>query len=167
MVRINHKGSSLIELIIYIGVMGMVLTAFINFGLSVSDSRAKTLVVHEVDSNARFALDVMARTIRSADDVVSPTEGNVDTTLDLDMPNTVDNSVFSVSGGVLSLTVGAGAAQTLTSSNVEVTSLQFTNVTEVGGKENVLIQLTLAYRYHDSVAYTYSHSFETSVTLRK
>jgi len=64
------RAFTLIETIIYIAILGMVVSAFVFFSLSVSGSRNKTYAVQEVQANARMALELISQKIRSADKII-------------------------------------------------------------------------------------------------
>jgi len=161
------KGFSLVELIIYIAIIGVVMGSYVSFMLNVSSVRSKTFVVHEVSENARLVLETIKYDIKVADDIVAPTEGNSASSLELNMPNTADNTVYSLTGNIVNQTIGVNPSTPLTSSKVKVTSLVFENLTKQGKKENIRITLTLEYANAGAVEFTYVKTFTTSVSVRK
>lgn len=162
-----NKGFTLIEVLIYITIIGIVVSGFIVFALSINSSRAKTYVVQEVQANARVALDLISQKIRLADDVVIPTEGNSGSSLEIDMPGPDPNLTFSVTGGVLGIAEGVGDPTPITSDEVDVSNLNFTNLAESGERDNIRVEITVEYRNPESVEYEYSQSLQTAVSLRK
>ena len=163
----NEEGFTLIEMIIYIAILGLVITSFTSFVYSVTRTRSKAVAIEEVSSNGRVALNIIKQSMRSSDDVVTPTEGNVDTSLTLDMPGTVDNSLYSVSGGILYETIGANPSVAVTTNDVIVSNLQFTNVTKPGKKENIQVSFTVTYANPLAVGFSYTKNFQTSISQRK
>jgi len=154
----DNKGFTLIEVLIYIAIIGIVITSFVTFALSIGNSRSQTYVVQEVHANARTALDLISQKIRSADDVVSPTEGNSESSLELSNPNLT----FSVSNGVLN--IGSTA---ITSDEVNVSSVSFTNLAPLGERDNIRVQMTVECRGDGSKEYEYSQSLQTAISIRK
>ena len=65
----TDKGFTLIEIIIYIAILGTIASSFIFFSVSVSESRNKTYVVQEVHANTRMALEIISQKIRMANGV--------------------------------------------------------------------------------------------------
>ncbi len=160
-------GFTLIEVSIYIAIIGIVVSSFITFALSINSSRAKTYVVQEVQANTRTTLDLISQKIRLADDVVNPGEGNSASSLELDMPNPDPNLTFIITEGVLGIAEGVGDPLPITSDEVYVSNLTFTNLTAVGEKDNIRVEITIEYRGDGSKEYEYSQSLQTAVSLRK
>jgi len=154
----DSKGFTLIEVLIYIAIIGIVITSFITFAMSIGSSRTKTYVVQEVHANARVALDLISQKITLADDVVSPAEGNSGSSLELDNPDIT----FSVNNGVLKIDDTA-----ITSDEVNVFSLSFTNLAPSGERDNIRVQMTVEYRGDGSKEYEYSQSLQTAISIRK
>lgn len=168
--KVNKKisGFTLIETLIYIAIIGGVIASFIAFSFSITGSRNKVHVIEEVQANARVALDVIAQKIRAADDILSPTEGNNASALILDMPSPDPDLTISVNGGVLGIAEGAGAATPITSTEVNISSISFTNLAPTGERENIRLEMTIDYNYSGgSVEYSYAKSYQTSVSLRQ
>lgn len=162
----KQNGFTLFETIIYIGIAGIILVSFVQYSLSVSNSKNKTYVTQEVQSNTRTALQIMTQKIRLADDVVSPAEGASDSVLILDMPNTGVNTVFSVQSGALSINEGSGEVS-LTSNKVSVTGLSFTNAAAAGERDNINIQFTVEYANNGDIGFSASQTIQTSISLRR
>ena len=67
--RLQENGFTLIELIIYIGIIGAVAASFVSFSIYVSESRNKTYVFEEVQANSRTALNLMSQKIKMANGI--------------------------------------------------------------------------------------------------
>jgi len=162
-----QKGFTLIEVLIYITIIGVVVSGFIAFALSINSSRAETYVVQEVQANARVALDLISQKIRLADDVVSPSEGNSASSLELDMPNPGPNLTFSVTDGVLGIAEEVGDPTPITSDEVNVSNLTFTNLAVSGERDNIRVEITIEYRGNGSKEYEYSQTLQTAISIRQ
>ena len=162
----TQKGLTLIEILLYITIIGIIAQGFISFTLSVASTSSKTYVIQEVQANARMVLDVISQKIRAADNIIAPDNGNSTSTLILDMPDTALNLTFNVTNGVLEVTEGAASSTPITSNRVNVSSLIFTNLA-AGKKDNVKIEITIIYRAGESKEFEYSQTLQTSVNLRK
>jgi type II secretory pathway pseudopilin PulG len=168
----GSSGFTLIETLIYVAIIGGVLSTFIAFSMNVSQGRNKTYVVQEVQSNTRHAMDVMSQRIRAATSVTigSSTFGSDPGVLQLAMADASKNPTIinlTADNGILQIKEGASAAVSLTSTEVDVTNLVFTNLTD-GDRESVRIQMTVGY---DSSAVgvenIYSQSVSTAVSVRQ
>lgn len=147
----NKKAFTLIETLLYTGIVGMVLVSLVGFGWNMMGIGAKTGTHHDAVSNARFAGEKLSFFIREATDIdmansnfgvnVATTPGSK-VTLRGVAPN--DPIVFDVSSGALRVALGAAAPIALTSSNISVNSIIFTNASSADGKtKNIGFELQL------------------------
>jgi len=162
----TQKGLTLIEILLYITIIGIIAQGFISFTLSVASTSSKTYVIQEVQANTRMVLDVISQKIRAADNIIAPDNGNSTSTLILDMPDTDLDLTLNVTNGVLEITEGVASSTPITSNRVNVSSLIFTNLA-AGKKDNVKIEITIIYRAGESKEFEYSQTLQTSVNLRK
>jgi len=163
-----RRAFTLIEIIIYLAIVGMIAVTLVMYSISVSTSRSKAEVVAEVQANARFVLDVMRQKIRhaSAINIGASTFDIHPGVLSVAMPSAPENpTVFSLDNGRLRVAVGTNQAEFLTSDEISVTDLRFINLTD-GPREHVRIFMTLRYKKADSVEYQYEYSFETALGVR-
>ena len=156
------KGFTLIELLIYLAITAAIVTSFVYFAINTSGGSEKATVVTQVNNEARFALNFMAAKIREASAVsVTPT------TLTLTMPVS-PNYVFSLDGSNnLQVDENPGPVTVLTSANLQVTNLLFTNLAPVGERSNVGISFTLSTDSNVSPELAYTTSVRTAVSRRK
>ena len=167
--RKNH-GFTIIELIIYIAIFGMIVVGLISFALSVTTARAKTYASTEVEANGRIALAIVRGKVRAATAVTaSGSVFNADPgVLRLQMP---DGSVtiidLDANDGRLRIKEGNAAPLYITSRDVKVTNLIFENLSQAGEREEVNIYLTLSYGTRTSADYSYTWSGRTAVGVRQ
>ena len=162
----TQEGLTLIETLIYISIIGIMIQGFITFTLSITGINSKTYVIQEVQANTRIALDSISQKIRTSDDIITPSEGNSTSTLILDMPDANPNLSFIIIDGILNIAVGTTTTP-ITSNRVNISNLIFTNLTMVGGKDNIKIEITANYRMGESKELQYSQTLQTSASLRK
>jgi type II secretory pathway pseudopilin PulG len=172
--QVLHKsgGFTLIETLIYIAIIGIVITSFVEFSISVSNSRGKAYVASEVQSNLRISMDLIKQRIREATDVVtaSSTFSSDPSFLTLTMASSTLNPTtigLSSDNGVLGIKEGSNATTTITSSEVSVTNLVFTNLTASTTRENIRIQMTIEYNDEGDAYYQFSRSVQSAVSLRQ
>jgi prepilin-type N-terminal cleavage/methylation domain-containing protein len=167
------KGFSLIEVIIYIAVIGLAVVAIASFSFSIANSTSKNYVVQEVQGNTRTALNIITQRILAAEAVNtgSSTFGTDPGVLSLQMADAAKNPTvlnLTADDGVLQITEGASAAVALTTDEVNVTNLVFTNLTPSGARENIRIQMTIEFNNPSGdKEFEYSQSITTSITLRQ
>lgn len=168
-----NKGFTLIEVLIYMAILGLVVSGFVSFSLSISDSRNKNYVIQEVQANGRLALELISQKILSSNGV------NIGlSTFDSD-PGILSLSMFNGSknptlinlnqdDGILQITEGSDNSIYITSDEVKITNLVFTDLTSTSEKASIRIQITIKYdNQGDNVNYEYSQSLQTAVNLRQ
>jgi prepilin-type N-terminal cleavage/methylation domain-containing protein len=158
----NKAGFTLVETLIYLAIIGVVVTSFVSFGISIMEARNKNLAVEEVQANARAVLSFMAEKIRSCKDISVPAEGAEGNILSLDMAGSADIINFSEQDGTVYATVDSSQPQFLTSSQVSVSDLNFLRL----GQGNVKINFTIKFRDDGSKDFSFSEDVETAATMR-
>lgn len=171
--QFNNQGFTFIETIVYIAIIGTIVSSFIVFSISISNSRNKTYVVQEVQANARTALNLITQKIRVAKGV------NIASSTFLSDPGVLSLSMSSSSlnptiidldqdNGRLRIKEGNGKALPMVSDKIRVTNLVFTNLTASSSRENIGIDLTIEYDNNDTdIEFTHSQSLQTAVSLRQ
>ena len=161
----NTKGFTLIELILYVALMGIVLyTASLLYTLFLAED-ARDYARAEVEQSSQHALLYMTQTIRNAPSVTTPAAGSNAAALQL----TVDDeskspTVFSLSQGSIVVAEGGSPAVALLPSSVVVDSLEFENR---GSEGSLYIEFSAHYR-NDSERpeFDYEQTFYASATIR-
>lgn len=164
----EQSGYTLIELLLYIAMVGVLLAAITAFFGVTTDARIKNQSITEVNEQGLFVLDTIAQVVRNGTSISSPAAGTTASQLTLAVPTAgLSPTVFDVSGGALRIKEGTASAVALTNSNVQVTSLSITNLTRSGTTGIVQISLTLS-RVNTVGAnpYDYTKTFTTSVGVR-
>ncbi|MBI2052873.1 MAG: prepilin-type N-terminal cleavage/methylation domain-containing protein [Candidatus Ryanbacteria bacterium] len=163
-----QRAFSLIEIIIYLAILGLVVVGFGTYVLSISSSRQKTDVVVKVQANARISLDTIAQKIRAARSInIGSSVFNTDPgVLSLAMSDASKNPTIinlDRDNGILQVQEGAGSPAAVTSKEVAITNLVFTNIATPGVRSNIRIQITVEYPGSSG----YSQSLESNVSLRQ
>jgi len=141
-----RRGFTLVETLISLAIIGAVATALGLYGISVSSARAKAMVTSEVQSNARFALDLIQREIRSA------ANANVSALDRLELDSAA--TVIDLDAGRLRITKGA-SSNYVTASDVRLTILRFTNLADpMSIRENIKIEMTVEYTGDNPYSYS-------------
>ena len=141
------KGSTLIELILYIALVSGVLIAIIQFGWNAIYIQKKSEVYQELVSNLRFAQKRVAFEIRNASGINSVAA----TSICLASADTTRNPTrLYLSAGAIRIGWGGGGAtcattindQPLTSPKIAISTLTFTDLSVVGKSKNIHFDIT-------------------------
>ncbi|MCH8741572.1 hypothetical protein IH779_01600 [Patescibacteria group bacterium] len=138
------KSFTLIELIIYIAIIGVVLIFMSGFLWNIIFGNIKETAYQEVQQNARFALTKITQETKKAAGINNPSPGNSAPSLSLAMAAShLDPTVFDVVDGKLRITQGASGPYALTSDQVIVSNLQFTNLSYPDTPGTVRAEMTI------------------------
>ncbi len=159
------KGFTLIETIIYISIISVFLVSVIQFSTNAIRSGEKARVIHEVQQNARFGLERVAREIRASDGVNTGASTFDSHPGVLSLSTTSGTTVFDVSSGVLRINEGSGAVN-VTTNTVTITNLVFEDFSVSNKTQNIRVSITVEYAGNDSLEYNTSKTFNTSVVIR-
>lgn len=141
-VPVLSKGFTFIELILYISIVTIMLSAIIPFAWNIIGTSAKSSAEQEVFSQARYVSERVKYEIRAASGI-DAASSNFDVNLasnpsqklrltEESPVNTLDISVTAA--GQVQLDPGNDAAYTINSSDTKVTDLTFTNYTSTDNK---------------------------------
>ena len=164
-VKSQINGFTLVETIIYTALIGITLTGFVIFALTIAGAKVKNDAMREVNANANTALDYLSRKVKSAGSVVSPVKGDSGDELVLAMP---DGEIVAIGAadGILTEEIGGNPAN-ITSPGVVISNLSFTNLSGAGEEDNVRILFAIS---SGGEAYSreffYSMDIQTAVGLR-
>ncbi len=165
--RAAGAGFTLIEMMVYIGLLGLLLVAVLNVVGLVFGTYGSVENQNKLLTSGETAMERMSRAIRSASSIngagsllgASPGDLKLNTTDPSGNPATVE---FSVQGGALDVAENGGTPSPLTDSAVSVQSLVFTSI-QTANSQAVRISLALQTGASPSVAST---TFYDTIVLR-
>ncbi len=165
----EKSGVTLIEMLLYISISAIMLTAVALFLQLITTSRIKNQVVNEVEQQGLQIMQEINQKIRNSEAVISPTVGNSASSLSLDLYNPLkDPAVYSLSSGNLELSEGAGSTSYLNSNQTIVTNLVFTNLTRDNSESVIRIEFTLDHiNPSGRNEYNYSKTFYSTASIRR
>lgn len=141
----GRRGFSLVEMIVYLGIVSSVLVSATLFAAEFAAIRLKAELYREVQRNAVLAVQRIEVEMREASsvDVGGSTFGDPGVlSVHTDVAGN-DPTVFSVTDGVLYVQRGVGPQLPLTSSKVEVRNFDVENVSNTGRTRAVRTKLTV------------------------
>lgn len=138
------KSFTLIELLIFIAILSLFLISITGFFSNFISSNIKEQSYQEVQQNGRFAMTKITQEIKKAIGINNPAPGSSANSLSLIMsgPN-LNPTIFDVSGGKLRITQGASVPIELTTDQVVVSNLQFTNLSYLNTPGTLRVEMTL------------------------
>lgn len=160
----NKKGFTLVETVIYVGIIGMAIGAFVSFVLMISGLRNKFHVIEEVQANERAMQEIFRHYVRSAKAVISPGKASVDNRLDFLAQDSSLVHTFFVAGGQLILAVGSTTLP-LTSDEVVISGIRFSNLSATGSPDLIQIAGKIANYASSSIDYIYEDDFRYNASL--
>jgi prepilin-type N-terminal cleavage/methylation domain-containing protein len=172
MIKVNTKqaGFTLIELLLYVSIVGTLLMSVTLFFVTTTNSLVKNQTVSEVDQQGQYAMELITQTIRNANSITLPTAGSAaSASLTLVVPTgSLSPTVFNLDGSnALQIKEGTAAELPLTNSKVQISNLQFTNLTRSSTPGIVQVSFTVS-RVNSTgkSEYSYQKTFTSSAALR-
>lgn len=161
----KNRGFSLIELILYIALLTIILSAIIPFAWQIIEGGTESGMQQEVWSNARYVSERIKYEIRNASGINSVTTSSISLT---ETTTSLNPTVISLSSGNVRLTQGAGSPVNLNSNITKISSLGFTNYTSADNKtKNIQFTFTLVMNVPQTrQEYKQSITMESAAELR-
>ncbi|MBI4713858.1 prepilin-type N-terminal cleavage/methylation domain-containing protein [Candidatus Uhrbacteria bacterium] len=167
----NERGFTLFELLIYVGIVGLIL---LTLGLSLINllyGRVKVRAISEVLSNARIIEQQLSDAVRHAEgiNVATSTFDSDPGVLSFNMVNAqADPTVFSLTSdnGSMQISEAGTANESITTDQILVTNLVFHNLTGAGDIGVVQVEYTLQTNNPSGLKYyDYAESFQTTLRI--
>lgn len=157
----NNKGFSLIEFVIYFGILAAVSILVVNLMINAARDKGHIEARTEVQQNLRYGMLRITQAIHQASSV----NGTPGATLSLVIGGV--NNVFDLSSGVLRIKVGAAAEEPITSDKVTVTGLTFTKISNASpAKDTIQTSMTISYKDNGNTQLEYSQSQQSTAGLK-
>lgn len=126
----NSKGYTLIELLLYIGIISILLGSTTLFFGAIIEARVKNQSISEVEQQGELAMDHIAQAIRNATSITSPAAGASAGSLILAMPTaSINPTTFGMSGGTSVLGYNVDGTNTDSSNSNSMNAVKFTATT--------------------------------------
>lgn len=140
-IKQNQKGSSFIEIILYLAIFSMLLVILLQMFTSIIDIQLESQTRSSVLQDGRFILQRFTYDIRQAQNINIPTApGEQNTTLQLIVSGI--NYTYNLAGDNLTLNNNLGT-DALNSSDTKVSNINFTRLGNTGDKNTIQISFIL------------------------
>jgi len=168
MVKKNKKGISLIELILYIGLLIIILSGVSSFFIVISNARIRNQVIMEVEQQGTQIMQEIGKSIRNSKKVNAPTVGNSDDSLSLQTVESNNNPTnFYIDNSKLVIKEGNDSSVELMNDKVNISDLNFENRSTTDTLDSVSFSFVLSYNNPGGRAeYNYSKTFYSSDSTR-
>lgn len=128
----RERGFTFIELILYISIVTIMLSAIIPFAWNVIEGGIKSSAEQEVFSQARYVSERIKYEIRNATSINSPSAGASGSVLNLNSPTA---TIIDLNSGKVRISQNGGSTYTnLNSTDTTASSLTFTSYTSSDNK---------------------------------
>jgi len=170
MEKINQKGFTLIELILYIGIASFMLLVVFLFVSQILEVRTKGQVIAEVEQQGYWAVQVITQAIRNSKAPINlPAVASSGPSLSLTMADGTKNpTAFSLSSGAILMSESGGSTIPLTNSNITISNLNFQNLTANGTKGNIKFSFDVNYNSQAGSGYEFKYlkTFYATASVR-
>jgi type II secretory pathway pseudopilin PulG len=120
----HERGFTYIEMLLYVAILGLMLTTMVNFGLVMIGGSAKSSTNEEVSGNARYISERILYEIRNASGITALSSTSL-TLSTFDAPS--NPTIIDISGTNIRIKEGSGAIVNLNSTNTSITNFSFTD----------------------------------------
>ena len=142
--NMKQKGFTVLETVIYLSILVILLTVFVNFIWEIAYGNLKLENIEEVQENSRFAMEKITRSIQGSLSINGLDASSSSNTLSLHVSDKKkDPVVFDVSGGRLRMTEKGSGPYYITNNRVEVQNINFTNVAYPNTTGAVRVEITV------------------------
>ncbi|MDO8482875.1 MAG: prepilin-type N-terminal cleavage/methylation domain-containing protein [bacterium] len=144
--RQTNKGFTLVELLLYISLSGIILLSVSLFMASLLEARVKNQTIAAVEQEGAQVMEIINQALRNATAINSPATGTSAVLLSINTIIPENNpTIFDVSSSTIRIQEGVGPAVPLTSNRIIVSDLNFKNLTKPFTRGNIRTTFTLSH----------------------
>ena len=156
----NKEGLTLVEMLIYIAIFSISISAIVSYFLMINSVNTKSLIVSKVESDSQYIFSTLEKNILNSNDIIFPEEGMSSSTLILATPDLT----FHQKNGTLFLEESNGVEFPLSSNGIVVSDLEF--FISGNDKKNVRITFWLRAEKENIIDFSYKRKYYNSFTIR-
>jgi hypothetical protein len=164
----NKSGFTLIEVLLYSALAVVIFSASYFYFNIILESRVSSQVTREVEGQGWQIAQKISQDLRNAININSPATSTSGSTLSFNTTAaTTTPTIYTTSSLQMIVTRGSSTTVTLTNERVNVSDLQFSNLSRTGTHGNIRFQFTLTHvNPSGQEPYDYSRTFVGSASLR-
>ncbi|MBI3380277.1 hypothetical protein HY029_05995 [Candidatus Gottesmanbacteria bacterium] len=158
----KNFGFSIIEIIIYIGMLSVFIVVLTNIFISTIDIKLESESIAGIEQDGRYLIAKLAYDINRAQSITSPSLGATGNTLQITVNGV--NETFTLTNGKIQITKNS-STDDLNGYDSLVSNLTFQRLGNVSGKNNVKISFTISSITQRSKG-PETKTFQTTVGIR-
>lgn len=160
-----RKGATLVELLIFVAILGMIIGAILPILFSASENRILQQTISIVEQNGTQILQNVALRVRQAERVLGPTSGVQGSVLALQTSSGAINPTIIGSNSGRVIIVEHATLETISSDQVAVEDFRVRNTSVSPVRQSVYISFRVSRTIRLQQPKTYSQRFEATMTL--
>lgn len=141
--KIQTRGFSLVELLIYMALMSIFLLVLLDVFTTTLNTKLSTQSTSALSYDSRYILSKLAYDVNNADSIASPAIGATSDTLQLVASGSTNT--YSIINGNLVKTSG-GVSMSLNGNDASLDAISFKNIGNAGGKPTIQVIYTMRSR---------------------
>ncbi len=165
--KTNARGLTLLEIIVYVAIFGIIAVIIANFLIQVVTAYAISRSEQEVLSNGRLLLETVSKSISEAEAIYTPTsvfnsdtgQLSLITKTDAQPEHQTAYADYWIDTGVFRMRKEGGADQSISSASVRIARFRLERISQGLGRDAVRITLEVDYahpRYPASITLTHT-----------
>lgn len=156
------KGFTLIETIIYMGLLAVILLIVTNLLIASSSFSQEETARLEIQKNGRFAVERIIRDLQASQTISIPSDSIPTGNLVISNPEQI---TYNISNNRL-VRVDSTSTENVTDNQVKIDSLSFSRIENPGGNTTIKIDLTVNYIGQVEGNRNISQEFSTTYSLK-
>jgi type II secretory pathway pseudopilin PulG len=162
---IHRPAATLIELLIYLGVLSMIVAVALPMFFSATENRLLQQTISIVEQNGTQMLQNASLHIRNAERIISPAAGQTGSVLVLQTSSgSTDPTIIGISSGTLVI-IEHATKQPVSSPQVAIQNFVVRNTSVSATRPSVRITFTLSRTIRLQLPHSYVRSFDATVSL--
>lgn len=169
MIKKKLKSVTLIELLMYVALTGVIMLTVSYLLTTVSQIKIKSKVISEVEGQGLQVITALNQSIKNSRDVTSPAVGTTSSNLTLAMDGPAQNpTAFQLDNNTITITEGDSQSIALSAPAVSIYDISFSNLDfGLGVPDEIKIQFTVKSAYSNpGYEFNYQKTFYTTTSLR-
>jgi type II secretory pathway pseudopilin PulG len=138
----NQKGITLVEILIYMGLLAILLVILTEMMVSILNVRLESEAISSLEQDARYILSRIAYDINRSDSIENPARPGQSRT-NLEMTIDGETYTYEISGSTLQLTTDSGTYN-LNGSETNIDDIDFERLGILDKKNSIRIQMTIS-----------------------
>ena len=164
-IRFFQKGTTLIELAIYMGLLAILLTVFASLFTSIIDVQLESATTSQVNQDGRYILAKLSYEMDSAQSIVTPAAPSASTSSTLTIQSNAVNSTYTLNGsGNLQVVTGSNT-DVLNSSDTTISDVTFQRIGNGTTDDTIQIGFTVTSKTERASGEAESQQFQTTLSL--